>query len=978
MKTFVLRIVLFLFFLPVVSISAHEHNVAEYIDVGVYGHYKYKPDNSIGRELYIRYSGPKKFSKGNLIISSRLGVETIPFKTERVDSISLLLPEGLGVNRNDTVIVCLQAKGVELYKKVAIPAMRYWTVYIYPHSHVDIGYTNTQENVEFIHKRNLDVAIELAEKTSGYPEDARFKWNPEVSWPVERYLNSSDQEAKNKLINAIKSGQINLDAAYISTNTSANSDEELLELFDFSKKMEVLTGRKVETMVQVDIPGLSWGIVPASNFYGIKYCLSLFNGYDRTDFSDELSFKPFWWLGPDGKSKVLFLQPGSYNPGALIKGKYFWPQLAGETDQSKLLRVVKTSNPRANFIDSYLSEKLPMLEKDKDYIYDIFPMTWCMADNTPIDADLPDAVKSWNEEYAYPHLKICSGTEMMDAFAEYGDKIPTLSGDYTEYWTDGLGTSAMHTGKSREVKERLVQSEILWSMLNHGVSAPEKITKEAWRNIILSTEHTWAFMQPDKQPISNDILHKKFSYFDKATKLTETSLDMAVANVIDNKSNIISVYNTNSWQQTSMVVLSSEVVGNYNAIYDINGNELISQRLTTGDLVFIAERVPALSNKIYHLGNKKIPQISSKKSDVSKILNTENGLYVLDNGIVKVKVDPLTGDVVSMLFQGEEYVSKSSMSAINSYRYLKGENSASYAYKPYNVIVKRKESGPLVNSLVIISDAEGTKELTREVILLKGSENVMFRNVVDKIETTNKEGIHFGFGFEIPNGKTMINIPWGVMKMEDEQLSAGNRNWIATQRWVDIANKNKGVTWCPLNAAVFESGDLSANILGGALHSPKWIRHLNESSTIYSWALNNHWHTNFRLSQGGKIEFKYVIRPYIGSFDKVKSNRFGLEQFRPLIGVKIKENKQSLENQLAIEGAEKVFLSVYRIIDNGKSAILRFMSMSDDDELISLNWTVSPSNSYIVTGGIDGSCIPVKLESVKIPARGTVTLKVSW
>lgn len=279
----------------------------------------------------------------------------------------------------------------------------------------------------------------------------------------------------------------------------------------------------------------------------------------------------------------------------------------------------------------------------------------------------------------------------------------------------------------------------------------------------------------------------------------------------------------------------------------------------------------------------------------------------MDNGIVKVKVDPLTGDVVSMLFQGEEYVSKSSMSAINSYRYLKGENSASYAYKPYNVIVKRKESGPLVNSLVIISDAEGTKELTREVILLKGSENVMFRNVVDKIETTNKEGIHFGFGFEIPNGKTMINIPWGVMKMEDEQLSAGNRNWIATQRWVDISNKNKGVTWCPLNAAVFESGDLSANILGGALHSPKWIRHLNESSTIYSWALNNHWHTNFRLSQGGKIEFKYVIRPYIGSFDKVKSNRFGLEQFRPLIGVKIKENKQSLENQLAIEGAEKVF-----------------------------------------------------------------------
>ena len=31
---------------------------------------------------------------------------------------------------------------------VAIPALRQWTVYIYPHAHVDIGYTALQETVE--------------------------------------------------------------------------------------------------------------------------------------------------------------------------------------------------------------------------------------------------------------------------------------------------------------------------------------------------------------------------------------------------------------------------------------------------------------------------------------------------------------------------------------------------------------------------------------------------------------------------------------------------------------------------------------------------------------------------------------------------------------------------------------------------------------------------------------------------------------
>lgn len=203
-------------------------------------------------------------------------------------------------------------------------------------------------------------------------------------------------------------------------------------------------------MVQVDIPGVSWGVVPAANQLGISYCLSLFNGYDRTGLSPEMSFKPFWWVGPDGKSKVLFLQPGAYTPGALAKGKYFWPKLAGQLDRDKLIPVVKTDNPRENFIDSYLADMLPKLEKDKDYPYDVFPMTWCMADNTPIDVDLPDAVKSWNEEYAFPHVKICTATEMMQAFEKYADQLPTLQGDYTEYWTDGLGSSA-------EKRERAVR-----------------------------------------------------------------------------------------------------------------------------------------------------------------------------------------------------------------------------------------------------------------------------------------------------------------------------------------------------------------------------------------------------------------------------------------------------------------------------------------------------------------------------------------
>lgn len=173
--------------------------------------------------------------------------EQTPLSTGRPDSIPVLLPADLGVSKDDTILVNLVLnKKNTISKQVVVPYARQWTVYIYPHSHVDIGYTNTQANVELIHKRNLEYAMELAEKTKDYPDGARFVWNPEVTWPIERYLKTESKEKCDKLIRAIKEGQIAVDAGYVSTNTSSANDEELFELFNYGKKLEKLTGKKVE------------------------------------------------------------------------------------------------------------------------------------------------------------------------------------------------------------------------------------------------------------------------------------------------------------------------------------------------------------------------------------------------------------------------------------------------------------------------------------------------------------------------------------------------------------------------------------------------------------------------------------------------------------------------------------------------------------------------------------------------------------
>ena len=850
------------------------------IECKVQPYYRHRPDGRPGREVILKFADGKFSGKGSVEISCQGATEVVQLDTrEPIDSLIVLLPDGVAVNSASEVKFILRSGKREIMSSTNVPPKRQWTVYIYPHSHVDIGYTNTHENVELIHKRNLIYGIDLAKKTQDYPPDSRYLWNPEVLWPVERYLRNATPPQKQAIVEAVQKGWLHLDAGYVHTNTTAAADEELFEFFRECMSMEKLTGKKIETLVQVDIPGMSWGVVPVAAEMGIKYCLAMNNGSDRVGLSTDLSFKPFWWQGPDGKSKILFFQPGSYNPGAVYKGFQYWPLMAGHTDSATLLKIVKTDNPRAYFIDKYLEDKLPMLEKSDYYPYDIFLMTWAMADNTPIDADLPDAVKSWNDDYAYPHLVIASATQMMQAFElKYGDKLPVLSGDFTEYWTDGLGTAAKQTSMNRSSKERLIQAETLWSMLNPSTPAPRKEISEAWRNIIMGTEHTWCYMDPRQQPITNDILKVKFGFFQQGEDISKAVLERSLKNVSADGSREIGVFNTLSWSRGGLVYLTPVQADKFNSVEDTQGKYVTSQKLSTGELVFLASQVPALGSKKYILKEQKV-----KNVDGIAFGN------VLDNGIVKVVIDKQTGDIKSFVNGNYEFADNYSSTLLNSYRYLNGEDSPGKATAAQNVKISVKENGPLLATLLITSEAEGCRSLTREVTLISGQSHLEIKNTVDKIALTEKEGIHFGFGFNIPSPVTKFDIPWGIVELEKDQLAAANRNWITFQRWLDISNEERGITFCSLDAPMFENGTITANVLGAATNSPRWIRKLEPSPTIYSWALNNHWHTNFPLSQEGVISFRYRILPHNSKYDAASANRFGLEQAQPLIATTLKK-----------------------------------------------------------------------------------------
>ena len=187
----------------------------------------------------------------------------------------------------------------------------------------------------------------------------------------------------------------------------------------------------------------------------------------------------------------------------------------------------------------------------------------------------------------------------------------------------------------------------------------------------------------------------------------------------------------------------------------------------------------------------------------------------LENQHLRVTLDPATGNITQLvnLATGRNFADPKVNGGLNAFRWLPANVDEPKA--DTDIAISTVESGPLVVELRVTSKATGCRAVSRSVRLVAGQPWVEITNVVDKLPLVAKDGIHFGFGFDIPHGRTRVDIPWGVMEVEKDQWPQANRNWIAMQRWLDISNDKEGVTWCSLDAPLFEYGGMTANIATG-------------------------------------------------------------------------------------------------------------------------------------------------------------------
>ncbi len=852
--------------------------------------------------------------------------------------------------------VALEINGTVRTETVELKPVRQMLIYILPHSHHDLGYTDLQANVEEKQILNITRGIELARKTADYPDGSRFVWNLEVLWAAELYMKRGSEDARSALIEAVQKGWVALNGAYANELTGLCRAEELLQLFYYSTQLGKTCGVKVDSAMMSDVPGFSWGTVPAMFQAGIKYFSAAPNFFDRIGtFMVAWQDKPFWWVSPSGKEKILFWVP--------------WTGYA-------LSHVMKLGT---DLVGAYQDRM-----DDVHYPYDISYMRWSgHGDNAEPDPELSEFVREWNEKYEWPKFAIASTSTAFSAFEKrYGSQLPQYRGDLTPYWEDGAASSALETGLSRIAADRLGQATALCAIDAPRSYAPLNY-EAAWRDVLLYSEHTWGAwcsVSDSESPFTKKQWDFKRQFALDAAQASKDLLLDSLGSSVSNLSHV-DIHNSTSWDRTEIVYLPHDLSAAGDHVVNHKGEPVPSQRLSTGELAVLVTCVPAFAAARYTIS-------SGKPYHARTAASAKSG--VLENGLLRAKIDTATGNITELNLHGnpQNLIDAREGSGVNEYLYVSGKDVEHLGRSgPAKIVIE--DNGPLVVSLRIESSAPSCNSLTRRIRLGAGMLYVELFNLVDKqrvplnpnpgkgapgdefAQRGSKESLQFAFSFSVPGGRMAIDLALGNMRPELDQLPGSCKNWMPVGRWIDISNDDYGVTWATLDAPLVEIGGITATMLGSQRDPSVWRKHIEPTQTFYSWIMNNHWGTNYLAYQQGKVEFRYALRPH-GRPNAAEASRFAIGLTQPLLAVG-SDVEPVLTPLLRIEPADVLVLTL-KPSDDGQAWIMRIFGASGEARQARLTWSSVTGKTWL--SNLAEEKLSPASEEITVAGWELVTLRV--
>lgn len=803
---------------------------------------------------------------------------------------------------------------------------RKWKVFVTPHSHTDIGYTHRQWEVGERLCRNIDYALEMLAQ-----EPEAFAYHLDSAWALELFLQSRSRAQREKLFAAVRAGKIGVAGNYVDLLTQTAALEDLIRNQSITEAMLRPAGLSTTFDAVVDVASITGSMPALLEGAGIKYLLHA-NNQDRGPFrlnGGLHRISPFWWEGTNGGQVLVWL------------AKMY-------CELRKVCGSPPTLDSAGRGLELWLQEY-----EHAAYAPDAVLLYGQEADNTDLDPQPVSFVKRWNESYAYPQLIPCAVSQFFSYVEErFGESLQRVKGDSGAYWEDGVGSSIVPTMQVREAQAALPAAERLESLAvihTPEWAFPAAQFDAAWQQLLLYDEHTWGAFNSAREPESllvTDQWAVKESFARNSKQWAERLLHVAAVRHSLNWSNEgreVVVYNPQSWSVTGTVRV--EIEPDEVAVLAETGERIPMRRLKSlpsQQLVELwVEGLPGLSYRRFVLERLAEPAAVAITAEAPAA-----GRVLLENDHYRLVVDLDRGAVASWFDKAleRELTDGADAWGLGQLLYAQGGEGSRLVSNQADL----PDGSPTVLGEFRLIDAHLSRfeygltltargevpcgELTLSWSLPDRMKEVELQFTLLKRESLAKEAVYVAFPLALPGASVRSDSQLGWVEWATQQLPGACKEWLPLQTSILVADGEAAVQICSPDIPLFTVGEVVRG---------RWPKELDlTGGRLFSYVLNNYWHTNYKASQGGEIRFGYRLTsgreiPLDAAYRRgwesrrvLYGHRISFQEFRPVRA----PYASPTGGVLAKVGTESVVLSTIMKARWAPGLILRLQEIAGRDQ----------------------------------------------
>ena len=766
-------------------------------------------------------------------------------------------------------------------------------IYLSSHTHTDIGYTDHQDSVFRQHLGFIDQAIELGEATAHYPAEARYKWTCELTEFVERYFQQRPASQVERFLELHRRGQMAVAGMQYHWTPMLSTGAMLRSLLPV-RRLRDEYGISISAAMQCDVNGASWlwaDLLPAIGIDTLTMSINMHRGA-----RPQPDLNAFWWRGPGG-GRLL-----SYNGPHYLYGIFRY----GLGDM--------------RYVDELLPGQIAKLEARDDYPYDFVyaQMTHpARVDNGPPLPNLADFARDWNASGRQPRLIFTT----LDSFAQmlhddYGEQLEEWQGDWADWWADGVGSSIYETSLNRQTEALLPLLDCLSTQVD-GVD--QGLIEEAWHLVSLYDEHTWggfASIRRPHSPFTRANYNRKASFAYGGYGLTHELIAEAgrkLARQITKR-----VPEGDAWRRWGQYISADPADAPDNYHYLALNSSGWARHIRYPIPPDMGGAAPYSVLEQFLIGNyrEEPPLIADTPADLmldihlpafsyatvkpSAIATAEGaatGEGAIENRWYRLRLDPGSGGLLSWFDKDldRELVNADDLWRFGQYVYewvdhaddrraifaldfdredfgIRHRDTPFRRSGPSQVEIMPARQLPDRVEIEARLQARGAKSVKVRFSLPHHQKALHIDMLIDKDFVTLAEAVYLPFPLAMRGHRFHLDLNGVPLEPEREQLPGSCRDWYGIQGWAQVGDDDLSVTLAPLDSPLIQLGGITTG---------RWAEQLDAShATLVSWALHNHWDTNFKASQGQAILQRYRLTSS-AAYDPAASSRFAMEQSLP-------------------------------------------------------------------------------------------------